>query len=60
MPGIFLAETFIPKDADTITKWFDIDKKHYIFPSDALYSLDQNMYNKLLILKRIFKVDLNI
>lgn len=51
MPGIFLAETFIPKDADTITKWFDIDKKHYIFPSDALYSLDQNMYNKLLIFK---------
>ena len=51
IPGIFLAETFIPKDADTITKWFDIDKKHYIFPSDALYSLDQNMYNKLLIFK---------
>ncbi len=51
LPGVFLVETFIPKEEDTISKWSEIDKKHYTFPSDALFSLDQNVYNKLLIFK---------
>jgi len=51
IPGIFLAETFISKDTDTISKWSEVNKKYYTFPSDALYSLDQNMYNKILIFK---------
>ncbi len=51
IPGIFLAETFIAQGEATITKWAEIDKKFYIFPSEALYSLDQNMYTKLLLFK---------
>lgn len=51
IPGGFLAETIIPKGGDTIAKWSQLDKKLYTFPSDALYSLDQNMYNKLLMFK---------
>ncbi len=51
IPGLFLAETFIAKGENTIAKWSEIDKKYYSFPSEALYSLDQNMYNKLLIFK---------
>lgn len=51
IPGVFLAETFIPQGEATITKWAEIDKKFYIFPSEALYSLDQNMYTKLLLFK---------
>ncbi|UZN00648.1 CamS family sex pheromone protein [Lysinibacillus sp. MHQ-1] len=49
--GYFLAETFIPHGEATITKWAEIDKKFYIFPSEALYTLDQNMYTKLLLFK---------
>jgi len=51
IPGVFLAETIIPKGGDTIAKWSQLDKKLYTFPSDALYSLDQNVYNKLLMFK---------
>ncbi|MFJ5790191.1 CamS family sex pheromone protein [Lysinibacillus sp. NPDC093197] len=51
LPGIFLAETFIAESKDKIDKWTDIDKKDYTFPSDALYSLDQDTYNKLLSFK---------
>ncbi|MGE7839365.1 CamS family sex pheromone protein [Lysinibacillus sp. NPDC093712] len=51
LPGIFLAETFIAESKDRIDKWTDIDKKDYTFPSDALYSLDQDTYNKLLSFK---------
>lgn len=51
IPGVFLAETFIPHGEATITKWAEIDKKFYIFPSEALYTLDQNMYTKLLLFK---------
>ena len=51
LPGIFLAETFIGESKDRIDKWTEIDKKDYTFPSDALYSLDQDTYNKLLSFK---------
>ncbi len=51
IPGVFLAETSIPLGEASITKWAEIDKKFYIFPSEALYSLDQNMYTKLLLFK---------
>jgi protein involved in sex pheromone biosynthesis len=51
LPGIFLAETFIAESKDRIDKWTEIDKKDYTFPSDALYSLDQDTYNKLLSFK---------
>ncbi|KPN95361.1 hypothetical protein AO843_03370 [Lysinibacillus sp. ZYM-1] len=51
IPGVFLAETIIPKGGDTIAKWSQLDKKLYTFPSEALYSLDQNMYKKLLMFK---------
>ncbi|MFJ7661346.1 CamS family sex pheromone protein [Lysinibacillus sp. NPDC097162] len=51
LPGIFLAETLIAESKDKIDKWTDIDKKDYTFPSDALYSLDQDTYNKLLSFK---------
>ncbi|MEK3974522.1 CamS family sex pheromone protein [Psychrobacillus sp. FSL K6-1267] len=50
LPGIFLAETFIP-EGDRIDKWTDIDIKNYTFPSDSLYSLDKGTYDKLLIFK---------
>ncbi len=51
LPGVFLAETFIGESKDRIDKWTEIDKKDYTFPSDALYSLDQDTYNKLLSFK---------
>lgn len=51
IPGVFLTETFITQGEGTITKWSEVDKKYYLFPSEALYSLDQNMYNKLLNFK---------
>ncbi|MGE7915788.1 CamS family sex pheromone protein [Lysinibacillus xylanilyticus] len=51
IPGIFLAETFIPEEEDKIDKWTDIDIKNYTFPSDSLYSLDKDTYEKLLIFK---------
>ncbi|MFJ7406749.1 MULTISPECIES: CamS family sex pheromone protein [unclassified Lysinibacillus] len=51
LPGIFLAETFIAESKDKIDKWTEIDKRDYTFPSDALYSLDQDTYNKLLSFK---------
>lgn len=51
IPGVFLAETFMTQGEDTITKWSEVDKKYYLFPSEALYSLDQNMYSKLLNFK---------
>ncbi|MFJ5764300.1 CamS family sex pheromone protein [Lysinibacillus sp. NPDC093210] len=51
LPGVFLADTFIAESKDRIDKWTEIDKKDYTFPSDALYSLDQDTYNKLLSFK---------
>jgi protein involved in sex pheromone biosynthesis len=51
IPGIFLAETFIPEEEDKIDKWTDIDIKNYTFPSDSLYSFDKDTYEKLLIFK---------
>ncbi len=51
IPGIFLAETFIPEEEDKIDKWTDIDIKNYTFPSDSLFSLDKDTYEKLLIFK---------
>lgn len=51
IPGIFLAETFIPEDGDELDEWTNIDKKNYTFPSDSLYSIDMDTYNKLLIFK---------
>lgn len=51
IPGIFLAETFIPKGKDKIDEWVNIDKKNYTFPSDLLYSIDKNTYDRMLIFK---------
>lgn len=51
IPGIFLAQTFIPEGEDKIDKWAGIDIKNYTFPSDSLYSLDKESYSKLLIFK---------
>ncbi|MGG2109084.1 CamS family sex pheromone protein [Lysinibacillus pakistanensis] len=51
IPGIFLAETFILEGEDRIGEWTDIDIKNYTFPSDSLYSLDKDTYDKLLIFK---------
>ncbi|MEY9973339.1 protein involved in sex pheromone biosynthesis [Lysinibacillus sp. RC46] len=51
IPGIFLAQTFIPEGEDKIDKWAGIDIKNYTFPSDSLYSLDKETYSKLLIFK---------
>lgn len=51
LPGIFLAETFIPKGVDRIDEWNNIDIKNYTFPSDSLYSLNKDTYDKLLIFK---------
>ncbi|MFE3576129.1 CamS family sex pheromone protein [Lysinibacillus sp. NPDC059133] len=51
IPGIFLAETFIPEGEVTIDKWNAIDIKTYTFPSDSLNSLDKDTYDKLLIFK---------
>jgi len=50
LPGIFLAETFIP-EGDRIDKWTDIDIKNYTFPSNPLYSLDKETHDKLLTFK---------
>lgn len=50
LPGIFLAETFIP-EGNRINKWTDIDLKNYTFPSNTLYSLDKGTYDKLLTFK---------
>ncbi len=55
IPGIFLAETFIPEGEDKIDKWIDIDRENYTFPSDSLYSLDKDTYNNKLL---IFKEDI--
>lgn len=51
IPGIFLAQTFIPEGEDKIDKWAAIDIKNYTFPSDSLYSLDKDTSSKLLIFK---------
>src|SRR5690606_28579937 len=51
LPGVFLAETFIPEGKDRIDEWTDIDIKNYTFPSNQLYSLDKDTYDKLLIFK---------
>ncbi|MEB2302112.1 CamS family sex pheromone protein [Lysinibacillus xylanilyticus] len=51
IPGIFLAETFIPEGEVKIDKWNDIDIKNYTFPSDSLNNLDKDTYDKLLIFK---------
>ncbi|MFJ7982090.1 CamS family sex pheromone protein [Lysinibacillus xylanilyticus] len=51
IPGIFLAQTFIPEEEDKIDKWAAIDIKNYTFPSDSLYSLDKDTSSKLLIFK---------
>ncbi|MFJ7731470.1 CamS family sex pheromone protein [Lysinibacillus sp. NPDC097231] len=51
IPGIFLAETFIPEGGNRIDEWTDIDIKNYTFPSDSLYSLDKDTYDKLLNFK---------
>ncbi|MFJ6210400.1 CamS family sex pheromone protein [Lysinibacillus sp. NPDC092081] len=51
IPGIFLAQTFIPEGEDKIDKWAAIDIKNYTFPSDSLYSIDKDTYSKLLIFK---------
>ncbi|WP_241774602.1 MULTISPECIES: CamS family sex pheromone protein [Lysinibacillus] len=51
IPGIFLAETFIPEGEVTIDNWNDIDIKNYTFPSESLNSLDKDTYGKLLIFK---------
>ncbi|MDM5248804.1 CamS family sex pheromone protein [Lysinibacillus sp. G4S2] len=51
IPGIFLAETFIPEGEYKIDEWTDINIKNYTFPSDSLYSLDKDTYEKLLIFK---------
>ncbi|MGE7911981.1 CamS family sex pheromone protein [Lysinibacillus xylanilyticus] len=51
IPGIFLAQTFIPEGEDNIDKWAAIDIKNYTFPSDSLYSLDKDTSSKLLIFK---------
>ncbi|WP_107924886.1 CamS family sex pheromone protein [Lysinibacillus parviboronicapiens] len=59
IPGLFLADTFIAKGEDNINKWTKIDRKNYTFPSDALYSLDQDTYNKLLILKEDIQKNFN-
>ncbi|EON70876.1 CamS family sex pheromone protein [Lysinibacillus sphaericus] len=57
IPGIFLAETYIPEGGERIDKWTDIDKKNYTFPSDALYSLDKDTYDKLLTFKEDIQKD---
>src|SRR5690606_38744864 len=51
LPGVFLTETFIPEGKDRIDEWTDIDIKNYTFPSNQLYSLDKDTYDKLLIFK---------
>lgn len=51
IPGVFLADTYIAEGKEKIDKWNAIDKKDYTFPSDALYSLDQDTYNQLLKFK---------
>ncbi|AVK85479.1 hypothetical protein C3943_19090 [Lysinibacillus sp. B2A1] len=52
IPGIFLAEFLYLKMG-----WTNIDKKNYTFPSDSLYSLDMDTYNKLLIFKEVIQAD---
>ncbi|TGN30379.1 CamS family sex pheromone protein [Lysinibacillus sp. S2017] len=51
LPGIFLAETFLPEGRNRIDEWTDIDIKNYTFPSNSLYSLNKDTYDKLLIFK---------
>lgn len=41
IPGIFLAETYISEDEVKISKWNNINRKYYSFPSDSLYKLDK-------------------
>ena len=59
IPGVFLAETYIEEGKVRIDKWIDIDKKDYTFPSDALYSLDQDTYGKLLTFKEDIQKNFN-
>ncbi|MFJ7667319.1 CamS family sex pheromone protein [Lysinibacillus sp. NPDC097195] len=59
LPGVFLAETYIDEGKDRIDKWLAIDKKDYTFPSDALYSLDQDTYGKLLTFKEDIQNNFN-
>ena len=35
--------------------WTNIDKRNHTFPSDSLYSLDMDTYNKLLIFKEVIQ-----
>ncbi|MGE7921428.1 CamS family sex pheromone protein [Viridibacillus sp. NPDC093762] len=47
IPGMFLAETFIPKGQNQISKWTNIDKRYYAFPSNSLSELDRISSNNL-------------